>query len=179
MQIVISCVAIVFVFLGHDIVGLISNGKLTDASDYIPVLLMTALIQNSEQPAAAVVFASGRGSAATWFRSFLFLTALILLYPVVLVAGIKGIIILGIIECCIFRGYLRLLASAHRQVPFQDRVSVFGCLVITVAMICQHVAAPQLPAQILMICIGFAMIAAVGQRSVGQTIAVVRRDCWP
>ena len=150
---------------------------------------MIVLIQNSEQPAAAaMLFASGRGTSATWFRSFLFLTALILLYPVVLAAGIKGILILGIVECCIFRGYLRLLASAHRQVPFQDRVSVFGCLVITVAMICQHVAAPQLPTQILMICMGFAMIAAVGQRSVGQTFAAVRemlarrrapRPVWP
>jgi O-antigen/teichoic acid export membrane protein len=179
VQVAIGCAAIVFVFLGRDIVGFISNGKLTEAADYVPVFFMMALIQNSEQPALAVVFALGRGASAAWFRSLLVTVTLILLYPAIVLFGIKGLLVAAVIESCALRLFLRRLASRDRHVPFQDQIGAFGCLVIAVAMIYQHVAVPALLAQIIAVAVGIAVIAVFGSRSVGQTFIAARELLVP
>jgi len=180
VQIVIACAAVVFVFLGRDIVAFISNGKLTDAGDYIPVVLMMALIQNSEQPALATVYAFGRGASAAWFRSLLVTVTLAALYPAILFFGIKGLLVAAIMECCAFRVFLRRTASLDREeVPFQDQIGAFGCLVIVVAMIYQHVAAPALAAQIAGLALGIAAIAMFGGHAVRQTFLAVKGLLFP
>ena len=63
VQITISCLGIVFAFLGEEIVEIISNGKFIAAAAYIPSLFVIALIQTTGQPAKAIVCASGRASA--------------------------------------------------------------------------------------------------------------------
>jgi O-antigen/teichoic acid export membrane protein len=174
VQVALGCVAILFVFLGRELVEWISNGKLTEAADYIPVFFVLALIQNSEQPVTAVVFASSRGASAAWFRSLVLLIALVMLYPASLFFGIKGMLIVGILECCAVRLILRRIAEHERPIPFQDQVGVFACLTIAVAMLYQHVLVPPPAGQIIAATLGIALIAGFGSRAVGQTFKALR-----
>src|SRR4029077_16868886 len=136
----LGCAGVVFVFLGRDLVYWISNGKLTEAADYITIFFMIALIQNSEQPALAVVSALGRGASAAWFRSLLVAATLVVLYPATVFYGIKGLLVAAVVESCALRLYLRRLACRDRRIPFQDQIGAFGCLVIAMATIYQHIA---------------------------------------
>ena len=120
VQVALGCAAIVLVFLGRDIVEWISNGKLTEAADYIPIFFMIALIQNSEQPVTAVVFASGRGASAARFRALVLLVALITLYPATVLFGVKGLLIVGIVECGALRWICADLRSASGR--FRSRI---------------------------------------------------------
>lgn len=179
VQIAFSCAGIVFVFFGEEIVEIISNGKLTEAASYIPALVIIALIQITEQPAAAIVYASGRAASATWFRTIMIFGSLLVLYPIIVLFGIKGILAVGIIEAAAYRLYLRILASRERNVPFQDEIAFFGYLVIIAAMACVHLAMPPLGIQLALMVAGIAMIALVGRRSIGEMIKVARQIIAP
>ena len=135
---------------------------------------MIALIQNSEQPVTAVVFASGRGASAARFRALVLLVALITLYPATVLFGVKGLLIVGIVECGALRWILRRLAQRERQVPFQDQAGALGCVTIAVAMLYQHVVVPPPAGQIVAVTIGVAIIAGFGSRVLGQTFVALR-----
>ena len=89
VQIAFASAGIVFTFVGEEIVNIISSGTFTQAAAYIPALFIIALIQTTEQPANAIVCASGRGAAATWLRTIMTLGGLIVLYPTIVVFGIS------------------------------------------------------------------------------------------
>jgi len=175
VQVAFSCAGIIFVFFGEEIVDIISNGKLTEAGSYIPVLVIVALIQITEQSAAAIVYASGRAASATWFRTITVLGSLAVLYPLIMLFGIKGILAVCIIEAAAYRLYLRILASRERNVPFQDRIAFFGCLAIVAAMAFEHFAMPPLGIQLGLMVAEIVLIAFVGRRSIGEMIMGVRQ----
>ena len=60
VQIAFAIAGIIFTFLGKEIVNIIGGGKFTEAAAYIPAFFVMALIQITEQPASAIVYASGR-----------------------------------------------------------------------------------------------------------------------
>jgi O-antigen/teichoic acid export membrane protein len=175
VQIAFSCVGIIFVFFGEEIVEIISNGKLTEAGSYIPALVIIALIQITEQSAAATVYASGRAASATWFRTIMIFGSLVVLYPLIVLFGIKGILAVGIIEAAAYRLYLRILASRERNVPFQDRHAYFGCLAIIASMAYVHLAMPPLGTELASMVAGIVIICLVGRRSIGEMITAVRQ----
>jgi len=175
VQIAVSCAGIIFGFLGREIVDIISNGKLTEAASYIPVLVIIVLIQIAEQPATAIVYASGRAGLATWFRTIMAFGSLVVLYPIIVLFGIKGILAVGIVEAAAYRLYLRILASRERNVPFQDEIASFGCLAVIAAMAYMHLAMPPLGIQLALMGAGIVMIALVGRRSIGEMVTVARQ----
>jgi O-antigen/teichoic acid export membrane protein len=179
VQIAFSCAGIIFVFLGNEIVEIISNGKLTEAASYIPALIIIALIQITEQPATAIVYASGRAADATWFRTITVLCSLVVLYPLIIIFGIVGIIAVGIVEAALYRRYIHILAGRERDVPFQDGVTYFGCLVIIAAMVYKHFEMPPLSTGLLAMAGGIAIIFIIGHRSIGEMIAAVRHLIVP
>lgn len=174
VQLAISCAAIFFVFWGKDIVDAISNGKLTEAAGYIPALFIIALIQVTEQPSAAIVYASGRASSATWFRSLMMLGNLVILYPTIALFGVGGIVVVCILEVAAYRLCLRILASRDRQVPFHDEVAIIGCLVIVAAMAYVDLASPPLSIQLGLMIAGVTMLSIVGRRSIGAIVSATR-----
>ncbi len=115
VQITITCAGIIFAFVGKEIVDIISNGKFTVAAAYIPALFVIALIQTTEQPANAIVCASGRAASATWTRAILALGSFVLLYPTIVIFGIKGVIAICVVEAVAYRLYLRMLAIANEK----------------------------------------------------------------
>jgi O-antigen/teichoic acid export membrane protein len=175
VQIIISCTAIVFVFLGKNIVDVVSNGKLTEAASYVPLLFIMALIQVTEQPTMAIVSTSDRASSATWFRTLLMLIFFIILYPTIALFGINAIVVVCIIEAVAYRIFMRIVASRIRLVPFQDEVAVFGGFAVISALAYQHLVTPPLGIQLTLIVVGIAMVIVVGRRSVGEMISATRQ----
>jgi O-antigen/teichoic acid export membrane protein len=175
MQMAFGCAGLIFVFFGKEIVDTISNGKLTDAADYVPALLVIGLIQITSQPATAIVLASGHAAAAAWFRSAVVMATLALLYPAVLLFGIKGILVLCVVEAATYRLYLRMIAARHRDVPFQDEVALLGCAAIVLGMAIVHVVHPSLGVQIVLLLTGMAVLGTAGRDAVAEMIAGARR----
>ncbi len=122
----------------------------------------------------AVVFASGHGASAARFRALVLLVALITLYPATVLFGVKGLLIVGIVECGALRWILRRLAERERPVPFQDQAGALGCVTIAAAMLYQHVVVPPPAGQIVAVTIGVAIIAGFGSRVLGQTFVALR-----
>ena len=156
---------------GREIVDIISNGKFTVAAAYIPALFVIALIQTTEQPANAIVCVLGRAASATWARTVMALGSFIVLYPTIVLFGIKGIIAICIIESVAYRLYLRMLASRERKVPFQDHVAVFGSFAIIAATAYVHWAVPPLTIQLALMMVGIAMLIIIGRRSISEMIS--------
>lgn len=179
VQIAFSCAGIIFAFLGTEIVETISNGKLTEAAFYIPALIIMALIRITEQPAAAIVYASGRAASAAWFRTITVLGSVVMLYPLIATFGIEGIIAVGIVEAALYRRYIRILAGRERNVPFQDGLAYFGCLAIIAATVYKHLEMPPLHIELPAMVGGIAIIFLIGHRSIGEMITAVRQLMVP
>jgi O-antigen/teichoic acid export membrane protein len=175
VQITIGCLGVIMVFVGTEIVDFVSNGKFTEAAVYIPVLLLIALLQSTEQPAGAIVCASARAASATWVRTIIGLGSIIIAFPAIIFFGIKGLLALCIVDVIAYRVHLRRLASRERSVPFQDHVAIFGSFVIIAGMICMHWASPSLTIRLCLILLGIGILLAIGRRSVCEMILAGHR----
>jgi O-antigen/teichoic acid export membrane protein len=175
VQIAVTCIGIIFAFVGREIVDVIGNGKFTEAASYIPALFVIALIQTTEQPANAIVCALGRAASATWTRIILAVGSFIALYPAIVLFGIKGVIAICIIEAVVYRVYLRMLASRERKVPFQDHVAVFGSFAIFAEIVYVHWVVPPLTLQLALMTAGLAMLLVIGRRSISEMISAGRQ----
>jgi O-antigen/teichoic acid export membrane protein len=175
VQIGFAIAGIMFAFAGTEIVNIVGGGKFTEAAAYIPAFFVLALIQITEQPASAIVYASGRSALATWIRTIMTLGGLVLLYPTILMFGVKGVIAICITEAVVYRQYLRILASRERDVPFQDHVAVVGAFAIIAETAYVHWALPPLTSQLALMTIGIAMLVAIGRHSIIEMISAVHQ----
>ena len=98
------------------------------------------------------------------------LGSFIVLIPTIVWFGIKGVLVVCIIEAVAYRSYLRILASRERNVPFHDHIVVFGSSVDHRAMACMHWASPTLTIRLGLIMLGIGMLLAVGHRSISEMI---------
>ena len=124
-----------FALIGHEIVDLISNGKLTPAAVYVAPLIIVTLIQHSGRPATATAFANGFGISATRFRIVAMTIGTLVLWPAIHLFGIGGLIAVLAVEAVAYRLYLVRLAVRVRTVPFQDGVVVAGIMAIAIAAV--------------------------------------------
>ena len=175
VQIAFAIAGIMFAFVGKEIVNIIGGGKFPEAAVYIPAFFVMALIQITEQPASAIVYASGRSALATWTRTIMTIGGLVLLYPTIVVFGLKGVVAICITEVVVYRQYLRLLASRERDVPFQDHVAVLGAFAIIAETAYVHWAVPPLIIQLALMTVGIAMLVAIGRRSISEMISAARQ----
>src|SRR5262249_60187974 len=97
-----------------------------------------------------------------------------LLYPSILLFGIKGVIVICTIEGVVSRLYLRLLASRERQAPFQDHIAVFGSFAIFAEIVYVHWAVPPLTLQLALMTAGITMLFVIGRRSISEMISAGR-----
>ncbi|MBS0534445.1 MAG: hypothetical protein JSR72_10345 [Proteobacteria bacterium] len=170
VHIALGGAGIFFALFGTNVVNVISNGKLVEAAPFIPMFVVVALIQISEQPAAAIVFASGKAGAAVRFRIILTFCGLVALFPMIRYLGIAGIIAVGLAEAVLYRLSLRLLARTVREVPFQDTVAYFACLATVATTLWVNIASPDTLERIVWMISGSLAIALVGRRSVKEIL---------
>jgi O-antigen/teichoic acid export membrane protein len=175
VQITIACLGIIAVFLGAEIVKIVSNGKFTAAAAYVPIFFVIALIQTTEQTANAIVCATGRATSATWARTTMTLGSMTVLCPTILLFGINGALAIIIVEVVAYRAYLRVLVRRTRKVPFRDDVAYFGVFAITIEIACLHWLAPPLAVQLTLMVANILMLIVIAVRSIGQVTPAVHQ----
>ena len=171
----LTCVGLVFALFGADIVNFISNGKLNGAAPYIPFFMIVLLIQNMNQAATAVVYASGKAHIAVRSQIAFTLLGLVALYPLVHNFGIAGIVGVIIAEAILFRTAIAHLAGRLRKIPFQDATAYFGCVLVAATASWVSITAPPLTSRIGWMLSTLILIAFFGRRSLSETLAELLR----
>jgi O-antigen/teichoic acid export membrane protein len=175
VQITIACLGIIVVFLGAEIVKIVSNGKFNAAAAYVPIFFVIALIQTTEQTANAIVCARGRATSATWARTAMTLGSMTVLCPTIVLFGINGVLAMIIVEAVAYRAYLRVLVRRMRKVPFRDDVAYFGVFAITLEIACHHWLAPPLAVQLTLMAANILLLIVIAVRSIGQVTPAVHQ----
>jgi len=103
------------------------------------------------------------------------LGTLIALIPTIVWFGIKGALVVCLIEAVAYRSYLRILASRERDVPFHDHIVIFGSFVILSAIACTHWVSPNLSMRMCLIVLGTSILLAVAHRSVSEMLLAGRQ----
>jgi O-antigen/teichoic acid export membrane protein len=174
IHVAIVVFGLVFAFVGREIVDLLTNGKLTLAAIYIPILAAVALIQNSGKAATAVVFAGGLAPAAARLRMAFVLLSLFALYPAVSAFGIGGVVGLLLIEAFAYRVSLRILAGAMGRLPWQDDIAVAGVITLIASSLYVDYFDPPLSLRIGILAVILMAIVGLGHRILADVMTAGR-----
>lgn len=170
----LTIIGLVFVFVGTEIVHVITNGKLDPAADFIPGFVVIALVQSSGKPNTAAIYAIGSVIALSWIRVALVVVGLVALLPAIALLGIWGILAVTLAEALAYRICIRLLTLKYRKVPFQDQFVVLGIMVIAAGFALVQFVPLSLGARMAIMIAGVAALLAAGRHVMADAIAAIR-----
>ena len=124
----LTCVGVGVVFLGDEVVSLLTHGKFVQAGAWLPWLVVYVLLQNSGKPATAVLYAANKGSLYSRIRIFTVMVAMLALWTLVPGYGVEAVLFVVIAEMLMTRVCIAVAAQRIRFVPFQDHWVVVGFL---------------------------------------------------
>lgn len=125
----LACMGVGAVFLGDEVVSLLTHGKFVQAGAWLPWLVVYVLLQNAGKPATAVLYAAKKGNLYSGIRIFTVLMAMLALLLLVPAYGVEAVLMVVIAEMLVTRVWLAVAARRLGVVPFQDQWVVVGCLV--------------------------------------------------
>ncbi|NKD56033.1 MULTISPECIES: lipopolysaccharide biosynthesis protein [unclassified Haematospirillum] len=128
----LACVGGGAVFLGDEVVSLLTHGKFVQAGAWLPWLVVHVLLQNAGKPATAVLYAAKKGNLYSSIRIFTVLVAILALLLLVPLYGVEAVLVVYIAEMIMMRVCLVLAAQRIGVVPFQDQWVVVGCLLTVI-----------------------------------------------
>lgn len=128
----LACVGVGAVFLGEEVVSLLTHGKFVLAGAWLPWLVVYVLLQNSGKPATAMLYAANKGNLYSRIRIFTVMVAMLALWALVPGYGVEAVLFVVIAEMLMTRVWLAVAARRIGLVPFQDHLVVVGSL-LTVA----------------------------------------------
>lgn len=131
----LACIGVGAVFLGDEVVSLLTHGKFVQAGAWLPWLVVYVLLQNAGKPATAVLYAAKKGNLYSRIRIFTVLVAVLALSLLVPAYGVEAVLMVVIAEMLMTRVWLAVAARRIGVVPFQDQWVVVGCL-LTVGCWC-------------------------------------------
>jgi len=131
----LACMGVGAVFLGDEVVSLLTHGKFVQAGAWLPWLVVYVLLQNAGKPATAVLYAAKKGNLYSGIRIFTVLVAMLALLLLVPAYGVEAVLMVVIAEMLVTRVWLAVAARRLGVVPFQDQWVVVGCL-LTVGCWC-------------------------------------------
>jgi O-antigen/teichoic acid export membrane protein len=131
----LACMGVGAVFLGDEVVSLLTHGKFVQAGAWLPWLVVYVLMQNAGKPATAVLYAAKKGNLYSGIRIFTVLVAMLALLLLVPAYGVEAVLMVVIAEMLVTRVWLAVAARRLGVVPFQDQWVVVGCL-LTVGCWC-------------------------------------------
>jgi O-antigen/teichoic acid export membrane protein len=126
----LACVGVGAVFLGNEVVSLLTHDKFSQAGSWLPWLVVYVLLQNAGKPATAVLYATHQGNLYSRIRIFTVLGAMLALLLLVPEYGVEAVLMVMIAEMLLTRVWLAISARRIGVVPFQDQWVVVGCLLI-------------------------------------------------
>ncbi|MCG9095355.1 lipopolysaccharide biosynthesis protein [Laribacter hongkongensis] len=128
----LACAGVGAVFLGNELVSLLTHGKFLEAGAWLPWLMVYVMLQSAGKPATAMIFASQEGNQYSLIRTSTVLTAVLALLLLVPVFGVAAVLAVAIGEMLMTRAWLAAAVRRISPVPFQDHWVVVGS-VLTVA----------------------------------------------
>jgi len=128
----LTCIGFGAVFLGDELVSLLTHGKFLEAGAWLPWLVVYTLLQNAGKPATAILFVARKSNYYSNIRIITVLLAILALLVLIPIFGVEAVLSVGIFEMLIFRVFISVEARRVRPVPFQDQWVVAGCLLIFV-----------------------------------------------
>ena len=117
---------ILFATLGDRLIGLLTNGKFTDAYVIATFWMIFLLVSNSGKPQTGTLYALGGGptyARLVMMSGAIGLVALVALIPLF---GIWGAVAAVVLQQIFLRVGIQTKANAIRRVPFQDRWVYIG-----------------------------------------------------
>ena len=126
----LACAGVGAVFLGDELVSLLTHGKFVQAGAWLPWLVMYVLLQNSGKPVTAILHAAKKGNLYSRIRISTVLVAMLALLVLVPTYGVEAVLVVAIAEMLLMRVWLALAARQISVIPFQDQWVVIGCLLI-------------------------------------------------
>lgn len=124
----LACIGVGAVFLGDEVVNLLTHGKFAQAAAWLPWLVVYVLLQNAGKPATAVLYAANKGNLYSSIRILTLLVAMLALLQLVPAYGVEAVLVVLIAEMLMTRVFLAVAAQRIRVVPFQDQWVIVGCL---------------------------------------------------
>jgi PST family polysaccharide transporter len=128
----LACAGVGCVFLGDEMVSLLTHGKFLQAGAWLPWLMVYVLLQNAGKPATAVLYVAKRGNLYSSIRGFTVLLAMLALLVLVPEFGVGGVLAVAIMEMLVTRVWLSIAARRIGALPFQDHWVVVGCVATVV-----------------------------------------------
>ncbi len=128
----LACIGVGAVFLGDEVVSLLTHGKFVQAGAWLPWLVVYILLQNAGKPATAVLFAAHQGNLYSRIRIFTVLLAMLALLLLVPAYGVEAVLGVVIAEMLMARVWLAVAARRIGLVPFQDHWVVVSSLLTVV-----------------------------------------------
>ncbi len=124
----LACIGVGVVFLGDQVISLLTHGKFVQAGAWLPWLVVYVLLQNAGKPATAMLYAAKKGNLYSRIRIFTVLVATLALLLLVPSYGVGAVLVVVIAEMLMTRAWLAVAARSIGCVPFQDQWVVIGCL---------------------------------------------------
>jgi len=134
----LTCVGIGAVFLGDELVRLLTHGKFVQAGAWLPWLVVYVLLQNAGKPVTAILYAEKKGNLYSKIRISIVLMAMLVLMLLVPSYGVEAVLVVAIAEMLATRVWLTIAARCVGIVPFQDQWVVVGCLMIVLSWYVDH-----------------------------------------
>ncbi len=124
----LTCIGVGAVFLGDEVVSLLTHGKFVQAGAWLPWLLVYVLLQNAGKPATAVIYAAKKGNLYSIIRISTMLVAIMALLLLIPLYGVEAVLMVVVAEMLMTRVWLTMAARRIGVVPFQDQWVIAGCL---------------------------------------------------
>jgi O-antigen/teichoic acid export membrane protein len=134
----LACVGIGAVFLGDELVRLLTHGKFVQAGAWLPWLVVYVLLQNAGKSVTAILYADKKGNLYSKIRISTVLMAMLVLMLLVPSYGVEAVLLVAIAEMLVTRVWLMIAARGVGIVPFQDQWVVVGCLMIVLSWYVDH-----------------------------------------
>jgi polysaccharide transporter, PST family len=162
----LACAGVGTVFLGDEMVGLLTHGKFLQAGAWLPWLMVYVLLQNAGKPATAVLYVAKRGNLYSGIRGFIVLLAMLALLGVVPEFGVGAVLAVAVVEMLVTRVWLAVAARRISALPFQDQWVIVGCALTVTCWFVEPVLDLTLAARFVLVaglscCILFALFISL------------------
>lgn len=142
MHLAITLGGVAFATLGDYAIAFLTNGKFTSAFIFVGPWFIFILLQHASKPQLGTVFSLGDGKTAANLITFVNLSAIVALLPLVAWLGSLGAVIAALVSQLVYRMLVRVVALRYRDTPFNDQWVFFGAALILVILAVKVAADP-------------------------------------
>jgi lipopolysaccharide exporter len=173
----ITVIGLFFVFLGQEMIGLLTHGKFVGAAVFVPFWCIFLLLQYTGRAQVAMLYAHGQGKKISSALLVSNIVSGILMIALGLPYGAVGLVIAVLSGEVVNRVLLQYWTYRLWSVPFQDGYAIAGTIAILLSAAAMHATHLSSIARGLLFVLFAVLIAiAAGPRTIQFMIAKVPSD---